>query len=297
MKTVQFGNRTEQPAWFDMACEFKKKSNTWYGKGFRIGDLAAAYIHLGEWRRKNPNRKLTIYVNSYLRDCEYSRHLNAPRLFESIADIMHIAGAQRGLYIPPPIGQRLYWRSLWKDWAGYRAHGLGFKPEFKPLHTHKYAAESFRNNAGVPGFYVTCQPLFDALYCKHRNLPIAWWQAVVDGLVEAGLPVVILGDSKQLISYHNSEAFDARRDHIHAGVSLALINEAFVHIGGETGTTLWAPILKVPTVAVYQKGRHPEPDGKDSRPISFGAPVEMLPLGCPAQHVVESTMKLIEGKR
>jgi hypothetical protein len=47
---------------------------------------------------------------------------------------------------------------------------------------------------------------------------------------------------------------------------------------------LWAPIFKVPTIAVYKTWSHRAGQATDTRPISFGAPVIYAPLnGDPAE--------------
>jgi hypothetical protein len=77
--------------------------------------------------------------------------------------------------------------------------------------------------------------------------------------------------------------------------SLALIYEAKVHTGGTTGTTLWAPIFKIPTLAAYATWA--EHDGKrtDTRPLSFGAPVVSGQLGGDTQELAATAFSLFAG--
>jgi hypothetical protein len=78
--------------------------------------------------------------------------------------------------------------------------------------------------------------------------------------------------------------------------TLAVVSKATAHVGGETGVTIWAPIFKIPTVAVYRQWEGWEREHLDVRPISFGAPVAHAQLlGEPAE-VVRRIGDLWRGK-
>jgi len=137
-------------------------------------------------------------------------------------------------------------------------------------------ADTLLQDLKVPGNYVTIQPLFDAHYDKHRNQKASWWQAVVERM-SGRVPTVVLGvhpNLKHIRLPGNCYPMIARG--VDPMVSLALIAKASMHVGGATGTTIWAPILKVPTVAIYRSWG--PTGGSDVRPIGFGRSIIYSPL-------------------
>jgi hypothetical protein len=251
MKLVKLGVRFTSPAFFDMSARFKPQSAHWYGDGFRIGDRAAAYIYLKYWRTHNPTRKLIVLEDNTLPGTEYSRWLPASWLFHDVADeIWEIAGSRDIVKRPP--GEALYVRTIWQFWKSFMHSARTLMPNIHPDGISVTRAESLLKELSVPQKYLTIQPLFDATYDKHRNQTVGWWQVVVEKL-SARLPVVVLGASANSAKLKLPFAcFPMITRGVDAMTSLALIERATLHMGGATGTTIWAPILKVPTVAAYK---------------------------------------------
>jgi hypothetical protein len=148
---------------------------------------------------------------------------------------------------------------------------------------------------GLPPFYVTVQPLYDAQYERFRNQTIAWWQQVCMAIERRGMPVLVL-------DRYNSTFPVPKGCYPPAGLtprtsvmySMALVSNACVHVGGQTGLTLWSAIFGVPTVAAYKHWGIM--DHKDTRPIPFGAPVEPADLRGPPDAVARKVEKLFSSK-
>jgi hypothetical protein len=270
VEIVKLGDRTSAPAFFDMAARFKPRGAHWYGQGFRIGDRAAAHIYLKVWRQANPSRKLVVVEDNHIPGTEYSRWLPATWLFDGIADEVWKTANQNET-VRRPNGEALYVRTLWAFWKSFMHSARAVEPVIQPDDISMRRADTLLREMRVPAHYVTLQPLFDASYDKHRNQKPDWWQGLIERAV-GRMPTVILGvhpNLKQLRLPHNCYPIIARG--VDPMVSLALIAKGAMHVGGATGTTLWAPILKKPTVAIY-KAWAPV-GGTDVRPISFGQPV------------------------
>lgn len=275
MKVIKLGDRTQKPAFFDMACRFKpSRSAHWYGKGFRIGDRAGAYAYLGEWRARNPDRRLVVVEDNHIEGTGYSRWLPASWLFKDIADEVWCAESATEK-IEQPDGEALYRNTLWAFWKTYMKSDRKFKPDIIPDDPSERYAKKVLNELKVPENFATIQPLFDASYDKHRNCSPKWWETVIRGTVDR-VPVVVLGvfpNAKHMNLPH--KAYPVILRGVDPMVTLAMIRRAVVHVGGATGTTLWAPIFGVPTVAVYKKWESTRQT--DVRPISFGKPVVFSP--------------------
>jgi hypothetical protein len=276
MKIVKLGVRSASPAFFDMAARFKPPTAShWYGSGFRIGDRAAAYVYLKYWRQHNPGRKLIVLEDNTLPGTEYSRWLTSAWLFHDIADeVWEIAGAKDIVNRPP--GEALYVRTLWQFWKTFMHSARVLVPNIHPDGVSVMRAEHLLKELSVPKKYLTVQPLFDAEYDKHRNQAAGWWQVVIEKL-SVRLPTVVLGTPESAAKLKLPFAcFPMISRGVDPMTSLALIERATMHVGGATGTTIWATILRVPTVAVYKTWT--STGMTDVRPISFGKPVLFSPL-------------------
>lgn len=275
MKILKLGSRMNAPAFFDMAARFKPTGAHWYGQGFRIGDRAAAYVYLKVWREANPHRKLIVVEDNHIPGTEYSRWLSASWLFKEIADEIWKTSSG-GETVRRPNGDALYVKTLWAFWKSFRRSARTLDPVICPDDISMFRADTLLQEMKVPARYVTLQPLFDAKYDRHRNQSPAWWQALVERTA-GRMPTVVLGvhpNLKHIKLPHNCYPIIARG--VDPMVSLALIYKGVMHAGGATGTTLWAPILKRPTVAIYKTWA--PMGGTDVRPISFGRPVIFSPL-------------------
>ena len=276
MKIVRLGTHSVAPAFFDMAVRFKPQATLhWYGSGFRIGDRAAAYIYLKYWRSQNPTRKLVVLEDNALPGTEYSRWLPASWLFQGIADeVWEVTGVKDVVKRPP--GEALYVRTLWQFWKTFMHSARSLVPNIHPNGVSVMRAEQLLQELKVPKKYLSIQPLFDAEYDKHRNQTAGWWQVVIEKL-SARLPTVVLGVPASAAQLKLPFAcFPLITRGVDPMTSLALIERATMHVGGATGTTIWAPILHVPTVAVYKTWV--STGSTDVRPIGFGKPVIFSPL-------------------
>ncbi|MNT11698.1 hypothetical protein D3C72_1465920 [compost metagenome] len=124
--------------------------------------------------------------------------------------------------------------------------------------------------------FIVLQPLIDATYNQKRNQDPLWWNKLIT-LLSDHCDVVVLGtvESNQKLgpqAHPRTRIFNSADPM----VSLALMSLASCFVGGETGLTLWAPILKIPTVGLMSR----EHKGylMDTAPLSFGAPVNCFPL-------------------
>ena len=276
MKLIKLGARSAAPAFFDMASRFRPQHAAhWYGSGFRIGDRAAAYVYLKSWRIQNPTRRMVVLEDNTLPGTEYSRWLPASWLFNGIADeIWEVTNAKETVKRPP--GEALYVQTLWQFWKTFMHSTRQLVPDIHPSGTAVLRAEQLLQELKVPKKYLTIQPLFDAMYDKHRNQTVGWWQVVIDKLALA-IPTVVLGAASNVPKFKLPFAsYPLMSYGLDPMTSLALIERATLHVGGATGTTIWAPILKVPTVAAYVSWSSTA--STDVRPISFGRPVIFSPL-------------------
>jgi hypothetical protein len=275
IKTV-FGQRKDSPAFFDMACRFKPVGAGWYGTAFRMGDRAAVHIYLGDWRIRNPDRKLVVVEDSIMRDAEWSRYLPGDWLFSSFADELWCVESA-GEVVPRPEGEALYHTPLWLAWISLNKTRL-FNPSIVPPSSASASAVGKTSAMGIPDKYVTVHPLFDATYDVKRNSPPEWW-AHLCARIAKEFPVVILGIANNAGRIGDIEGvYPAWRYQLNPMESLAMISKAKVHIGGATGLTIWSPIFKIPTLAAYSVWNRLR-YGIEVRPISFGAPVVWGQLG------------------
>ncbi len=282
MKVIKCNNRTDRPAYFDMACRYPPRNAKWYGKLFRMGDKAVIYAYLNLWRKSNPTRKLTLITCPNSNETSWARFLDNELLFESCVDEIVIADNTTES-LPPVVGQNLYDQHLFSLWRSLRS-SQPLPISYRVAAEDEAAALCRLKDWNVPKRYAVIVPLFDAKYDRHRNLPIEWWALVARNL-SLKMPVVITGDGCQMGRFPAAQinnVFPLFKNNPTPVHSMALIQNAAVYIGGETGLTLWAGLMRTPVVACY---RYWDPTwyknarrGLDTRPISAGATVQWV---CP----------------
>jgi hypothetical protein len=285
MQKTIFGTRKEKPAFFDMACRFKLPTGKISGTGFRIGDRAMTHVWLGDWRLRNRNRRLLVLDDIHWADTEYSRYLPAWWLFKDIADeiwVMDSVAEQ----VQRPAGDRLYHTDGWRIWKWVRKNAK-FKPTIRPLPEAYDSVKLKMASLGIPEKFITVQPLFDAAYGLFRNSEPSWWRDVCSHL-SSEFAVVILGAAKNAkVMTSPPRTYPLWEVGIDPMESLAVISMAQAHVGGETGTSLWAPIFGTPIVAVYKAWDEYVKGWTDTRPMSFGSPVIRCPLNSAPGDVVK----------
>lgn len=290
-----FGDRTGDPAFFDMAGRFKAFLVTQNHRSFNIGDRAAAYIWLGDWRARNPERRLVVIEDKFMIGQAWGRLVSVDWLFGGIADELWII-EKEGEIIPRPPGEAIYKFSVWQAWRTLRDNKI-FNPSIVPLPEAMESVKKKLADLSVPAVFITVQPLFDAAHNSrfYRNGKIEWWEQVCSRLSN-NFPAVILGAHANSSKMKAQGAYPLWNTDLSPMESLAAIYMARVHIGGMTGMTIWSPIFKVPTVAVYRYWKEYEPNGSiDERPFSFGAPVVWAPLEGNPEDLVSSTGRLWGG--
>jgi hypothetical protein len=294
MKKIVFGDRNASPAFFDMGARFKPRNAGWYGGAFRIGDRAAAHIWLADWRHKNPGRRLVVVEDSVMPGTEYSRALPGTWLFGNVADELWVV-EKPGEQIMRPPGQTLYHVTMWRIWRWLMVHKT-INPTLIPPDKAMVRAREILAKYGAPAKFVTCQPLFDASYDKYRNAPVSWWKNVVLSL-RGVMPVALLGlpDNARKMPLGGENIIPLWQVEMDAMTTLAIICHSSLHVGGATGTTLWAPIFKIPVLACYVNWA-PHPGRKtDTRPMSFGKPVVYAQLGSEAKSVALTALGIYNG--
>lgn len=276
MKSYRLGVRRSNPAFFDMACRFKPANARWYGSGFRLGDRAGAVVAMGHWRAHNPTRKLIILEDNFLPCCEHSKRLEARWLFQGIADEVFTTTAPHE-HIERPAAENLYYERLWRSWWRIMHTKRVFFPALASEAPSRDIVNQLIVRLGIPPTYVTLQPLWDAKYDRYRNQSPIWWERLIQRLVSF-MPVVVLGATTNACKLSLPPgAFPVWDHRIDAMASLEFMRRAAWHVGGETGLTLWAPMLNVPTAALYRTWQR-RADHLETRPMTFGKPVVWVPL-------------------
>jgi len=296
IKTI-LGRRRGALAFFDMACRFPLPAlnGRVSGTGFRMGDRAMTHVWLGDWRLRNRNRCLIVLEDTNWADAEYGKYLPAWWLFKDIADeIWNMESVEEK--IPRPVGDCLYHTDVWRIWKWVRRNAK-FKPTIKPLPEAYESVRVKMASLKIPEKFITVQPLFDAGYGLFRNSPPPWWSEVCS-VLSAKFPVVIIGDIKNSkVMGSPPGTYPLWETGINPMESLAVISMAQAHVGGETGTSLWAPILNTPVVAVYKAWDEYVKGWTDTRPLSFGKPVIRFPLNSnPGDAVKYVEMALMPAK-
>jgi len=284
--------RKGPPAYFDMAARFRPPQVRSYGI-FRIGDRAAAHIMVGDWRVSHPDHQLTVIEDDFADTVRYSRILTARWLFEGWVD--QIWSTERlGETVPLPQGEAVCKYPYFEHWSRFR-RDMTFIPSIKPDAGAVDRVREALSDMKVGPEFVTIQPLWDACYLRYRNELPVWWMEVVERLAR-DIPVVVLGLASNFIDVKcPAGAFPLYNLNWNIMESLAAMSLAKAHIGGETGTTLWAPIFGVPTLALYRCWFLPGAR-LDVCPISFGKPVVWGRLGSDAREIEEKAVVLAGGR-
>lgn len=278
-----FGNRTGSPAYFDMS-----------SKVFRIGDRAAAYVWLGDWRLRNPNRRLAVIEDNSLSGTEHGRYLPGSWLFEGIIDELWVVDRKKES-APRLSGENLYHVSLWRIWR-WLAKNKTFIPTISPLLSAFETARVKLDELGVPEKFMTVHPLFDAEYDKFRNGGVSWWEGLCERFSREFSTVILGKESSAEKMRVSGKAYPIWKCRLNPMESMAVMFMARVHVGGMTGLTLWSAIFRVPTLAVYPVWQEHRNRGTDARPISFGAPVVWGLLGGDLDKLTGQTQELWEGR-
>lgn len=283
--------RSGPPACYDMACRYGPMSAP-VGRrgGFRIGDRAAAYVFLHHWRRRYPDQRLIVLDDPYLPHNEESRSISSAWMFQDVADELWVADTPDEV-IPRPPGKWLHERCLWLDWKEFRDQPPPPLP--RPPEIVHERVERWLERRGIQGPFMTVHPLLDAAYDRYRNGSPLWWQLLIDRFA-GSMPLVVLGLPEETpVLTMPAGAYPVGRTGLTAIEALSLIQRSWLHVGGETGFSLWAPILGTSTVALYADperggwGRAPG-DPFDTRPIPFHAPVLTLSKETDTEEVVQS---------
>ena len=266
-------------AYYDMAARFPWPAERgYYGRGFRLGDRAAAYIRALQWRQRHPDGYLTAIDDVSWPECADSAEFNAAWLFANLADEVRMLS--EGERTDLPGGENLYDEHLWHFWKEVRFNppgGLPIAIAPPPEATARARSLGF----GRP--FVVVQPLIDASYNEWRNQPWEWWMHLVD-LLSKRVPVVVAAhrkhsDREKLTKSEVAYSWDLDLSPMEV---LALAQRSALFVGGETGLSLWAPIMQVPTYGmIAQQSCHYL---VDTAPISFGQPVRVQPLEAPPEH-------------
>lgn len=246
---------------------------------FRIGDRAAAYIKLLEWRRDNPSRKLIILDmpdgHNETLSCLIARECSAEWVFGEIADEIWLVDKMDEM-LPKPEAEGIYTQLIWEWWYYFnqRQGNLALmNPPIRPTDEAFQKVKELRNMWGLPERYVTIQPLFDAPYADYRNQPPAFWYEAAQEIAKEA-PLVILGHSRNAsLMPTPANAIPAWSLSLSVMESLALIHGSSMHVGGETGTTIWSGIFGVNTYGIYASVRYE--DVWFAEPISFGGMVRI----------------------
>jgi hypothetical protein len=292
MKQKIIGNRKGNPAYYDMACRFPPQGITWtYGCPFRIGDKAVAHLQCLMWRQKNPDRKLVVLED--LTQPVYSQggvEVPADWVFDGIADeIWSAEGAADPM--AKPEGEPLYNECLWNYWAGLRDNPPQVKSSITPPLGR---INHLLDDLGIPDDFIALNPLFDAPYNSFRNATPGWWKNLAGHLAKK-VPIVLIGPAENAKKMETPEGvWPLWEQHLTVLESLATISLSRGYVGGECGPTLWSPVLRKPTVGVYD-GFTPW-DNWWTRPLSFDGetPVHIVKLGGRSDAIAEQILNFFK---
>jgi len=284
MEKIILGSRNASPAFFDMSCRWKR--NVWYslpkpnidklGGGFRVGDKAAAYVFLTHWRKNFPDRKLVIIDDPFIRESVFSKEIPMNLLFKNIADEIWITGRLNERLVEAPSGEPLYVDPLWDWWDS----------------VGREVSKSLNVEMEIPkvsisdDYFVTIVPVFNRPNNAWRNITIDYWLELID-LVAQKVPTITI--SKDRFPKPDSGEFF---DDLSVWEVLGLLKNSKLHISGETGFTLWAPILGTLTLAFYK-----DPVHSKSAPLEFSNSVIILDKNHPVQKAAQRIIQLYEHEK
>ncbi len=270
MEKVVTGSRTKEPAYYlDLR------------PGSRIGDMACYYVLLHQWRLQDNDTKFYVLYNHGSWRSKYGKLMDLSWIFGSVVD--EIWTDAKGENIPdPPNSQRvpnsIIMPHHWVSWAKLANNLNGLKPPLRMDEERLAKADEWLDSLNVPRPFATVQPLFDAGYHHYRNGTPVWWRTVIKRAAEK-VPLVVLtgseltqqlGDVRPATLMHNNEPMD----------TMAVMARSSLHLGAETGFTLWASVFGVPLLAAYRFWRQSKDGDRniaDFRPLPFSSWV--LPVG------------------
>jgi ADP-heptose:LPS heptosyltransferase len=147
----------------------------------------------------------------------------------------------------------------------------------------------------VPPNFITFNPLYDAPYNSFRNATPGWWKSLAIHLAKK-VPVVMIGTkaNSEKIKDLGNNIYPLWEHNLSVIESLALIHMGQCHIGGECGPTLWAPVLRKPTIGIYD-GFSPWPNWW-TRPMIFDGktPIKIVKLGGRSDAIAESIIDFLK---
>lgn len=271
-------------------------------QGWRMGDFAGLRMLMAAWRLNHPNEHVTVtYGNHHWRSV-HANQFDVPWIFRDVADVvLEMEHANDLIHNPiamdgKPIVGGVFSAHIWNDWAKLRADVVSGRVKLKP---HMPDAEvlsqarTLLDKKGVPEKFMTVHPLFDAGYNKYRNGKPAWWSQLIAELAKK-LPVVVVGmhGYKDHIAVPPN-AFQLFDLGLPAMLSLGVIAQSQLNVGGETGLTLWAGVCGVPVLAAYGRWGAFKDRGRklaDFRPIPFHQPVVHAPLNGPVAAIAKAAV-------
>lgn len=262
------------------------------GHGFKFGDLCSISTLL-RWLvfgGKIPRQILYVKDDTRTRPGGF---LDYTWVFEESADIK-----------PTDCVDSLRDKGLWtwKQWLVFRelvtSGSTYLPPKSKP--PERYMAHSVETacKLGLPNRYAMLLPLYDAKYHQYRNGKVAWWHELLGKLAKR-IPVLVTGPK----SYGNdikvpNGAFNGFGLDLPPMVTMAMISQCSLFVGGETGLPVWASVLGIPVAATWAYW-HPVKlrGGQDYRPVPLSAPVVYVPLNGDVDQCAEIIVHMFEGER
>lgn len=234
----------------------------------RFGDRAIIYAYLSLWKRTNPDRSLVLLEDKYGVNVESYARLTKWIAEELKAEYRLVE--EEVLTPDLSCSLPLNTDSLWARWKAIR-HELA-----QPL-TPRLEAAAQQRSADMlkrwnlkPGQYVTLHPMLKTGYNHWRERSISYWEALVEQLGRVAPVVVVGGDDCGSLSPPRAGVYHAFKESLDVVESVALVAQSAVHVGGETGLTFWATLLRTPTVALYGQ------QGYEYLPIGFGSPLVIV---------------------
>jgi hypothetical protein len=277
MKKIILTDRTENPAYYDLVARFPISEEC--AGFFRIGDRAAAYVQCLEWRLANPNSKLVIIdmprAHNETLAIFVAEECPALWVFGELADEIWLIEDSEEM-VPEPEGKPLYTMPIW-EWWYYFNKREGFKtlrPTIRPPQKNLDTVRRLKDEWKLPERYATIQPLFDAPYATYRNQPPEFWEEIVAYLTPR-MPLVILGNPANYSKMMpHPQVYSGWSRGLTVLDSIAMISQSSMHIGGETGTTIWSSLMGVNTYGIYA-GVIYEGDFWFTEPMCFGGMVRI----------------------
>ncbi len=272
-----------------------------------MGDFAGLRMLLDDWRRTHPNEHVTVtYGNHHWRSV-YGSQLDIPWVFRDVADVVLEMEHEKDLIHNPvamdgkPILGRVLSCHIWNDWLRLRNEVIAGRVKLKTHCPDPDVMAKMRgmlDKKGVPEKFITIHPLFDAGYNKYRNGKIEWWNQLIVAMTKVA-PVVVIGTHGYLKNIVTPPgAFQLFDLGLSAMLSMAAIAQGQLHVGGETGLTLWAGVCGVPVLAAYGRWDSRRDKGRklaDFRPIPFSKPVVLAPLNSSVHTIAQSAASMLNA--